>query len=239
MKSIIDIISTIDTGFPNINPTIIYNEGWMSRLLVNQSLKERTQLKGIDFGEIVHWTSEALIASPFTSAETFREGYTHADIALGDFEVDYVKRGEISIPNSANIFGIIEAKMGSNLSQGTTHFKNYNQASRNLACICSQTFGIDCKIFFVVVAPKIKLINHAIAKQIELDYMIQQILNRFGVYSDRFKSEHHMEQIIEKARTCYVLSISYEEWIEAIIDSEAKGFIMNFYDKAKKWNRIG
>jgi len=238
MKSIVDIISSIDTSSPNINPTIIYNEGWMTRLLVNQSLKERTKLKGIDFSEIRNWTSEALIASPFVKADKSREGYTHADIALGDFDVNYQKRGNIIIQKETKVFGIIEAKMGSNLSQRTKHFENYNQASRNLACICSQTLNIDCKIFLAVVAPNVKLIKNKIAKQIDLDFMIQQIKNRFSIYSESFKSEQQIDSIIKKAQSCNVFALSYEEWIESITDSVAKEFLVDFYDKAKNWNKI-
>jgi hypothetical protein len=37
-------------------------------------------------------------------------------MALGDFSVDYIKRGEIIIDEDARNFGIIEAKMGSDLT---------------------------------------------------------------------------------------------------------------------------
>jgi len=39
MKSIVDIIKTIDTENPGINPTVIYNEGWMTRF-TNQYKKK-------------------------------------------------------------------------------------------------------------------------------------------------------------------------------------------------------
>ncbi len=238
MKSIIDIISSIETNSPNLNPTVIYNEGWMTRILVNQSLKEKTKLPGLDFGEIINWTSEALISSPFVQAPKFKEGYTHADIALGHFKVDYQNRGEIIINDSAKVFGIIEAKMGSNLSQRTKHFDNYNQASRNLACICNQTYNKNCKIFFIVAAPSTKLIEHEIEKQIDLNNMIQQIRNRFNVYSDDYKSKQNMDLIIAKAESCLVQTISFENWIERIVTPDSKTYLQDFYDKAKKWNRI-
>ena len=238
MKGIEEIISSIDSNFPNINPTVIYNEGWMSRLLVKQSLIEKSKVKGLDFSKISNWTSEALISSPFVQANTHREGYTHADIALGDFVVEFNRRGDININDDANIFGIIEAKMGSNLSQGTTHIKSYNQATRNLACISSQTYNNNCQIFFFVVAPKSILIKHRIAEQIELKNMIQQIENRYSIYLDDSISKLNMDLIIAKAQSCLIQSLSYEEWIDAIISPEPKEFLQDFYNKAKKWNRI-
>ena len=221
-----------------LNPTEIYNEGWMTRLLVYESIKEKIKLKDIDFKIISYWTSEALISSPFVKAKKYREGYTHADIALGDFSVDFNKRGEIIVSKIAKIFGIIEAKMGSNLSQGTTHFKNYNQASRNLACIAYNTCDIDCEIFFYVVAPEKKLVEHEIKKQIDLQTMIDQIAFRFKEYSDEFKRAQKMDLIISKALKCKVESISYEEWIEKIKNYDSRKFLDEFYQKAKKWNRI-
>ena len=238
MQNIIDIIKSIDSDFPNVNPTEIYNEGWMTRLLINQSIKEKTKLNGLDFSKISNWTSEALISSPFVQAYQHREGYTHADMALGDFAVDYEKRGEIIISDSAKIFGIIEAKMGSDLSKGTKHFSDYNQASRNLACISSQTYDKNCEIFFIVVAPQIKLVEHEIDKQIDLQSMIHQIKERFKEYSDSFKSAQNMDLILSKAETCTVKAWSYEEWIKAIVSSDSKEFLSDFYRKAKKWNRI-
>ncbi len=239
MKELVRIIDSIDNGLPNINPTIIYNEGWMIRLLVQQSIIEKTVISGIDFSQISHWTSEALISSPFIKAPNYREGYTHADIALGDFSVDYSKRGEIRILDDARVFGIIEAKMGSNLSKGTTHVKNYSQASRNLACIAHNAFNKTCKTFFAVVAPEAKLDKHQIERQIELENLIQQIKDRFSLYPKEFRDRQNMDMIISKAESSTVNCFSFETWIECIKDQKSKDFLRGFYEKALSWNRIG
>jgi hypothetical protein len=243
MQNIVEIIKSIDSPFlgkiPNINPTVIYNEGWMTRLLVCQSVQEGLTLEKIDFATVSNWTSEVLISSPFVDTEKYREGYTHADIALGDIDVDYTKRGEIEIRSDAKLFGIIEAKMGSNLSQGTTHVPGYNQASRNLACIAKNTYlKPDCQIFFYVVAPDIVIEKHKINAQIELNIVIPQIKRRFDLYPINDKVRKHMDLIISRASTCNIKSISYENWMSIIKDQNARNYLQNFYTKAKKWNRI-
>ncbi len=238
MKNLLEIIKTLNSNEPNLNPTEIYNEGWMTRLLVYESIKEKIKLKGIDYKKIKYWTSEALISSPFVKDDKYREGYTHADMALGDFSVDFNTRGQIKILKNAKIFGIMEAKMGSNLSKGTKYFKNYNQASRNLACIAYNTMGTNCEIFFYVVAPENKIKQHEINKQIDLQTMIDQISLRFKDYSDEFKKDHKMDLIIFKASQCKVQAISYEEWILKVMDEESRKFLTEFYNKAKHWNRI-
>ncbi|RKS03064.1 hypothetical protein [Flavobacterium sp. 102] len=236
MKEIITIIESIDSNIPNINPTQIYNEGWMTRLLITLSIKEKAKLNGFDFGKIPNWTSEALVSSPFIKASTKREGYTHADIVFGDFTIDYSISGKINVNQDAQIFGIIEAKMGSSLSKGTSNVKEYNQASRSLACISSQPYDNNSNIFFIVVAPENKIAK--IKEQITLEKLIKQIENRFSDYHDDFKITQNMNSIISKAKQCKVLAWSYEEWIEAIANPDTKQFLTDFYEKTKKWNRV-
>jgi len=90
MKDVIEIIQSIDTDTIHLNPTTFYNKGWMIRLLVKKSIEEKKTVGTINFADISNWTSEGLISSPFVSAPFNREGYTHADIALGDFKINNV-----------------------------------------------------------------------------------------------------------------------------------------------------
>ena len=71
MHCILDIIKTIETSQPCVNPTVIYNEGWMSRLLMHQSIIEGLTLGNVDFSSNSNWTSEALISSPFKGAGSY------------------------------------------------------------------------------------------------------------------------------------------------------------------------
>ena len=206
----------------------------MSRFLVNQSKNENLIFQGLEFGKISNWTSEALISNPFLHATQIRETHTNADISIGDFDVNYSKSGDIKIREDAKIFGIIEAKMGSNLSQNTKYAKDYNQASRNLACIANNTFTKpNCEIFFWVTAPATILKKHEIEKQIDLQHMIQQIQQRFDLYSVNDLTRRNMNEILIKARTCKVKAISYEDWISMLNDTIAKNSLQEFYNKAK------
>lgn len=232
MQTIIEIINSIDSNSSNINPTQIYNEGWMTRLLMIQSIKENIDFKGIRFSEIFNWTSEALISSPFTSTKQNREGYTHADIVFGDFKVNFNESGKITLLDNAKIFGIIEAKMKSGLSKETKNFKNYNQASRSLLCIGKNTFDKKCETFYIVVAPFKRL--EKIKKDTNLEILHRQIDDRYLAHKD----DVNLEKILLKAKDCKVMEWSYEEWLEKIKDIEAKKYLNEFYNKALKWNRL-
>jgi len=239
VQNILELIKSIETAKPNVNPTVIYNEGWMTRLLMHQSIIEGLELGVIDFTSISNWTSEALISSPFINAKNHREGYTHADIAIGDFDVDFSKRGKIDIQPKAILFGIIEAKMRSNLSKNTTHVPEYNQASRNLVCIASNTIDKpNCNIFFYVVAPQKKLKDHNIKAQIDLQVVKKQIENRFSIHTSESSILKEKSAILAKINNCDIQAISYETWISCIKDITAQKSLQEFYDKAKKWNRI-
>ncbi len=247
MNAIIEIIKEMGTPGTNVNPTEIYNEGWMTRLLMHYSVKE--ELKFEDIGiEIdttfknIHWTSEALISSPFVSAKSKREGYTHPDITLGDFNVDYCNSGKLEVKKEAKVFGIIEAKMKSLLSTGTTNAKEFNQASRTVACIASNT-PLNCETFFYVVAPESKIKppkrgENRMLKMMKEDTIIREIGNRFKSHNLVNESISSENGIIERAKKCKTGVITYEHWIDNINDKNAREELNAFYFECMKWNKI-
>ena len=233
MNATIEKIKALNMLTGSINPTIIYNEGWMIKLLVIESMIEKLEIGGIDFDRFTNknWSSEALIASPFVDAKKNREGYTHADIILGDFEIDYSERGEVKKKESAEILGIIEAKMGSNLSQSTTNAPDYNQASRNVCCLAHTTQNTDCETFFIITAPQKTIDKYNFKEQTA--QIKTQIEKRFPLSGIDFD-----EKIRKKVDECTIAIISYEEWIEKIINYEVKSLLSVFYEKCKKYNKI-
>ncbi len=238
---ILEIIKSINKQ-PNVNPTEIYNEGWMTRLLVYYSIKQKLKLKKINFSMINNWTSEALISSPFIRAKKYREGYTHADMSLGDFTVNYIKDGKIDVPETAKTFGIIEAKMKSSLSTGTTHAPTYDQASRNVACIACNT-NKDCDIFFYVVAPESQLTKvHRNGKSmidiVEKEKIKDQINLRFKLHNKNNAPIEKENQIKEQVAYCDIDIITYEDWIKKFNGTKRHKLVSEFYEKCKLWNRI-
>ena len=65
----------------------------MTRLLVEISIEAKLKLPHVDFAKIRLWYSEGLLSSPFLARkrkDDLTEGYTHADMALGDLRVDSI-----------------------------------------------------------------------------------------------------------------------------------------------------
>lgn len=242
IKNISAILSRCSTDDTNICPTILYNEGWMIRLLVEVSINAQLKLPDVDFGSIRHWYSEGLLSSPFLARsrqDNLAEGYTHADMALGDFCVDSANRGDIKIKGTTGIFGVIEAKMGSQLSAGTKNALEYDQASRNLACIAFNALSTEHNIFFGVVAPRTKIKEYGIEKQVSVSRMVEKIAQRFDMYDIDSKVHTLKERVLNRARRCTCFVISYESWIDALVNHDAHADLEEFKSQCYRFNRIG
>jgi len=83
------------------------------------------------------WFSEALLYTPFAArsrGDRLAESVTHADGVIGHRSAGAAVRACTSL-RDATQFVIIEAKMFSGLSTGTTRAPEYDQAARNVACL--------------------------------------------------------------------------------------------------------
>jgi len=247
MKGLFKIIEEINASDSKVKPTEIYNEGWMTSLLMHYSVIENIPFStiGIDIdGNFANnnWTSEGLISSPFITAKAKREGYTHPDIAIGDFKVDYSVSGKLNVNEDAKLFGIIEAKMKSPLSNRTSNVKDFNQASRSVACIANNTKN-DCVTFFYVVLPitylnKEKRDGTTIIGIVNHDSILEQIKVRVKTHNNANESDFLNDELLERARKCKIGLISYEQWILAFKDKECYNELNDFYVKCLKYNKI-
>lgn len=240
IKQIIDSCHN-DPPKTNIRPTIFYNEGWLTRLLVEMSLETKIKLGSIDFSKINYWYSEGLLSSPFLGkGKPLGEGYTHADMTLGDFSVGTQQdpmRSEISLCGDTGVFGVIEAKLGSKLSSGTKNASYYDQASRTLACIAYITRTSHHSLFFTVVAPDSK--TQSIKKQVALPRMLANISDRFDAYVKNNPGKAALKkQVVSRAQKCTCSVISFETWISLLKGHPAYTSLVEFKDRCYKFNRI-
>jgi hypothetical protein len=145
-------------------PTEVFNEGWMLRLILDAIQTLKIPNHSLQFFNEAKWYSEALLYSPFrprSKPDPLGEGLTHADGVIGHFEFHpSTKAGLLLKPGGQ--FVVVEAKMFSNLSSGTTNAPGYNQAARNVACMAeaiarSGRFLSDFKsVGFFVIAPNLE-----------------------------------------------------------------------------------
>lgn len=242
IKKVTQILLKCSTAQTNLCPTLLYSEGWMTRLLVSASIEHNIRLQSIDFGSIHHWYSEGLLSSPFLArnrGDKLAEGYTHTDMALGDFNVDSSNRGDIDVEGSDGVFGVIEAKMGSRLSPGTKNAPHYNQASRNLACIAFNTRTTKHELFFAVAAPAVKIKEHGLEAQVELQTMLAQISDRFDMYDRDSRVYALKDEVLQRASQCRCMVISFESWIDALSSHDVHSALTDFQKHCYEFNRVG
>jgi hypothetical protein len=230
------------------NPTVIYNEGWMVRLLVAQSIETGITIKSngkqLNFAELKgkNWISEVSIASPFGWKE---ERDTHPDILFGDFKVDFEKekqKGRIDVCQGASMLGIIEAKMKSPLSQRTKENKDYNQATRSICCLAHniiKSANEECDIYFIVAAPKSQIETKSKAK----NTIAKSLKNIYDEIKERVNKPDSVsidkDTIIKITNRCTVFSISYEDWIQELETAKVDVSKLNkFYKSCLEYNKV-
>jgi hypothetical protein len=167
METTVELIEYLNSLFRNLkgNPTHIYNEGWMLRLVLHWFAHRDVALplatEGYSEGakkfltsivdlrkDDTQWYSEAKLSSPFLATpgekkmnkemglKSLSEGHTQPDAVYGNFEIrNQGDTTNIKLKNQCHQFIVVEAKMNSPYDTGVTNVKKYNQAARTVACM--------------------------------------------------------------------------------------------------------
>ena len=132
------LLESCSDEIPLFPPTLIYNEGWLLRLVLDWFSRNKIPNHPLNFQEDARWFSEALLPSAFLSrfrGDPLAENWTHADGVVGHFSIGDQGKADLSLRHDATQLLVLEAKMFSELSSGVTNAGYFNQAARNVACI--------------------------------------------------------------------------------------------------------
>src|SRR6266496_1659029 len=172
LDDITRILSESGSSRAVLPPTVLFNEAWMLRLVLDWCSKHPEAITALRFLPESRSYSEALLPSRFfseASGDRLGEGYTHADAVIGHFRMRQGGRGDIEITETGTQLVVVEAKMGSLLSPGTTNARSYNQAARNIACIAKLVGDAGrpateyARLGFFVLAPEQRIREGAFA----------------------------------------------------------------------------
>src|SRR5579862_1086217 len=169
------LAGTSDRLFP---ATIIYNEGWLLRLVLDWFSRQNGTGHLLDFEPGSRWFSEALLPSQFfarSRSDRLAESSTHADGVIGQVAIGDKALANTSLNPSATQFLVTEAKMFSPLSSRVTNANFYDQAARNVACIAEVLCRADrspaqlSSLRFYLLAPAeqiaVGLFKHQMSKE--------------------------------------------------------------------------
>lgn len=227
-------------------PTALFNEGWMLRLVLDWASRHPHGIAELPFHEGSQWYSEALLPSRFkprVRGDSMGEGFTHADGVIGHFRRPG-RRGDIALLPDARQFLVVEAKMASGLSAGTTRAPSFNQAARNVACIAHLVASalLPPKQFaslgFLVLAPaeRIRLGVFAAVDPSSILSAVRQRAQDFDV-----EAIDWCRTVFERIAPQIALTVlSWESAIAQIRAAEpgAGGELQEFYEKCLEFNPL-
>lgn len=250
INEIVKILEKADKPDSNIPPTLLYNEGWMLRIVLQQIKEKKIIHDDLTYpSEDVDWYSEALLPSPFlarTRGDNLAESYTHADGVVGKFMIGNKETGDLSLVDSCDFFYVTEAKMYSKLSAGTKNAKNYNQAARNIACIAkliydSKNIQISDfqKLGFYVLLPEDQIQDEpSFNSFMEKDNIIAAINNRISHYPTNDKNKKNIFDWLDLNLHDFInkLEIKLITW-EDLVAKSTDTSIKDFYQKCLDYNK--
>jgi len=119
--------------------TLIFNEGWLLRLVLKEWLarSESSGFSFLPFPEGVTAYSEGQLYTPFRArfrGDKLAEAHTHVDGIVGDFTVIDTKSG-IVLKSDFRYIAAFEAKLYAPIDRGVTNAPWYDQVSRAAACL--------------------------------------------------------------------------------------------------------
>lgn len=241
-----------DRRFP---PTLLYNEGWLLRLVLDWFATTGTQGHVLSFAPGARWFSEARLASRFMAragnpaSRSQAEGFTHADGVIGHFELGSPERSDAVLSAQATQFVVTEAKLGSALSAGTKNAPDFDQAARNVACmahLCAR-HGVTAaqldrdRFAFVVLAPRVRIENQGIFKaQLDPAALQAKVHARERAYLPEVSDDWLARWFDPLLVKIQLKAVSWESVIEIIGASEPDYAteLNAFYAQCLRFNRI-
>ncbi len=243
--SFIDMLQKIVGGEYGVNPTLIYNEGWMLRLLLHYH-HEGVSCFPIPSDAESKWFSEVQLPTAFKArhrGDPLSENRTNVDGAYGHLKIKTGTKSGLLLDKKAKSFIVLEAKMFSPLSSGIRSTPDFDQAARTVACMARTIQASRASVAdigdlgFYVVAPREQILKGVFSDHMKSLSIMGKVEARIEAYRkdvaiyERLQlwKKRHFEPVLNRIQ---LRSISWEETIErmALISPE-KAAIREFYGK--------
>jgi hypothetical protein len=230
LKAFLNLLPNIDHDLPNFPPTILYNEGWLLRLVADWFSTSGIAGHPFSFPIDGHWFSEARLPSAFLPrfrGDPLAESHTNADGVIGHFTIGTKGKTDLELIPDATHFVVLEAKLYSGLSKGVKNAKYFDQAARSVACFAEVLSRSKSKpesfsnLGFYVLAPndqiKARTFNRLLDKQSIKDKVKRRISSYDGERDDWFK-----DWFTPTLEVIDIQSISWESVLGVIWENDSK-----------------
>ena len=184
------------------------------------------------------WYAEALLPAQFLArfrGDPLAEGWTNADGCIGHFHINEGK-GELILDSRAAQFVVVEAKMGSGLSSGTTRAPGYDQAARNVVCMAEVLARADrhpdemSRLAFIVATPRIQIERSVFGDLVSAVHIRDTVLQRVKGYEGN-KDQWFEEWFLPTLDETELHVISWEDAVKGT----AAGYDA-FYQRCLRYN---
>ncbi len=245
MEKFIELLNSFDIEHPNFPPTMIYNEGWMLRLVLEWFSKNLNVDHKINFHEDAKWFSEAQLPTPFGSryrGDQLAESRTNADGVIGHFVVGSEGKTDFVLLQNATQFIVLEAKMFSRLSPGIKNAPNYDQVARTVACMAEalrragKSPGDAISLGFNLLAPESQLISKDFP-EMDQDSIHRRVKERVDSYEGE-KDDFYQEWFCPMMNLIEINKMSWEEVLEFIISKDPNNGVAfkEFFERCITFN---
>lgn len=251
MEKITALLESCTGESPKFPPTLLYNEGWLLRLVLDWFSSHPVPAHSLAFSENARWFSEALLPSPFLprhKGDHLAEAWTHADGVVGHFRIGGKRKADVSLLPDATQFVVLEAKLMSGLSASVKHALNFDQAARNVACIAevlhrAHRHASEMKhLGFYVLAPHEQIQQSVFGKQVSWEAISDKVAHRVHAYGGA-KDEWHRAWFQSVWPSIKIGLITWEDIITTVRewDVTAAAELEEFYRRALVFNtrRLG
>jgi hypothetical protein len=235
----------------NFLPTILYNESWLLRLVLDWFSTHEVPDHPLIFLENARWFSEALLPTVFLQSPPgtkLAEHRSQADGVIGHFEVGKAHKADLSLMEEAKQLVVIEAKLFSPLSAKTSNINYWDQAARTVACIAETLHRAKrspsdlSRLGFYVLAPQSEIAKAVFAEQMSRESIQQKVELRVREYvkaGDEKKQGWLNDWFQPTFKKVDIRTISWEDVITVIeeYDLPSVNSIGAFYSKCIDKNK--
>ena len=198
------IIRSCEGQLSPFPPSAIFCETWMLRLTLDAFRRLGVE-HPLAFAAGARWFSEARPPSPFQAVASdgrtkqkigqarLSEGATQIDAVVGHITIREGTKARLQLLPNASQFIAVEAKMFSPLAAGTTNARDYDQATRTIACMAQTIAHAGMNVHnielpgFYVMAPEAR---NRLVSSVALEDIVQtarisiSLRNRVAAYQE-------------------------------------------------------
>jgi hypothetical protein len=247
LHSIHRLLEACATDSPHFPPTLLYNEGWLLRLVLDWLAEHAGAGPPLQFAPGARWYSESRLPSPFLMryrGDPLAESWTHADGVVGHFEIGSQAKSDLSIRPDATQFLVLEAKLLSRLSGGVTKAPGFDQAARNVACMAEalrragrQPAALE-RLGFYVLAPQGQIEFGLFAAAMRAGSIEEKVAQRVQAYDGDLDAWFN-DWFLPTLERIDLVALSWEALIATIAQWNPRGgeALNRFYELCLQYNQ--